>query len=232
MRRWSSQLAETISTSQIEVQQPGDVIAAFKFSKKTKIPLAIRNTGVSARKQDVLSIGTHSCQQHDYVGRASAPKSLGVSVKTLKKVIQKIRVDHSPLLTEWRLARIQRNLCRRRLLVNHDKSGCHHRGKARFLFRPPKRQSLMGVASHPPKKQAGVTWAEAYAFADANGAMIVGGSDGSVGATGGYLQGGGHSPLSATLGLAADRAVRTPNSLSNIPPHRSEQAIHSCSSRS
>ncbi|KAJ7321708.1 hypothetical protein DFH08DRAFT_712871 [Mycena albidolilacea] len=55
---------------------------------------------------------------------------------------------------------------------------------------------------------AGVQWAEAYEFADAHNITLVGGSDRSVGVVGGWLQGGGHSVLSNTLGLGVDRVLQ------------------------
>ncbi|KAF8179553.1 FAD-binding domain-containing protein [Mycena galopus ATCC 62051] len=50
--------------------------------------------------------------------------------------------------------------------------------------------------------EAGVQWAEAYEFADANNITVVGGSDRSVGA------GGGHGVLSNTMGLGVDRVLQ------------------------
>ncbi|KAJ7801760.1 hypothetical protein B0H14DRAFT_2528843 [Mycena olivaceomarginata] len=62
---------------------------------------------------------------------------------------------------------------------------------------------------------AGVQWAEAYEFADAHNVTLVGGTDRSVGVIGGWLQGGGHSVLSNTMGLGVDRVLQfrvvTPN---------------------
>ncbi|KAF8886615.1 FAD-binding domain-containing protein [Gymnopilus junonius] len=54
---------------------------------------------------------------------------------------------------------------------------------------------------------AGSQFAEIYQFAYDNNLTLIGGSDQSVGAAGGWHQGGGHSPLSPTLGLGADRAL-------------------------
>ena len=50
---------------------------------------------------------------------------------------------------------------------------------------------------------AGVQWHEAYGAVDQIGRMMVGGTSfgGSIGAAGGWLQGGGHSSLSPTYGL-------------------------------
>ncbi|EIW73969.1 FAD-binding domain-containing protein [Coniophora puteana RWD-64-598 SS2] len=57
---------------------------------------------------------------------------------------------------------------------------------------------------------AGVQWFEAYAAAKAKGRLIVGGlsAGGSVGAAGGWIQGGGHSALSSTYGLGVDNAIQ------------------------
>ncbi|KAI9707028.1 MAG: hypothetical protein M1820_004616 [Bogoriella megaspora] len=47
-----------------------------------------------------------------------------------------------------------------------------------------------------------------YTFAQANNITIVGGTDKTVGAGGGWLNGGGHSVLSNTLGLGVDNALQ------------------------
>ncbi|KAF8172523.1 FAD-binding domain-containing protein [Mycena galopus ATCC 62051] len=68
--------------------------------------------------------------------------------------------------------------------------------------------------------EAGVQWAEAYEFADANNITVVGGSDRSVGAVGGWLQGGGQGVLSNTMGLGVDRVLQfrvvTPDGVSRV----------------
>ncbi|KAF8621270.1 hypothetical protein AX15_007930 [Amanita polypyramis BW_CC] len=57
---------------------------------------------------------------------------------------------------------------------------------------------------------AGVQWHEAYDAAQSNGRIIAGGvsTGGTVGATGGWIQGGGHSALSSTYGLGVDNALQ------------------------
>nr|WCO08189.1 RNase T2 protein [Pestalotiopsis microspora] len=57
------------------------------------------------------------------------------------------------------------------------------------------------------KLGAGVEGFEAYAAANASGHSIVGGSCPTVGISGGYSQGGGHSMLSSLYGLAADNVL-------------------------
>lgn len=54
---------------------------------------------------------------------------------------------------------------------------------------------------------AGVQWADAYKFASEHGRHIVGGASTTVGAAGGYLQGGGHSYLTPSYGLAVDNLL-------------------------
>lgn len=57
-------------------------------------------------------------------------------------------------------------------------------------------------------EQAGVQWGEAYSFAEAHNITVVGGSDKTVGAAGGWLQGGGHGALSPSMGLGVDRVLQ------------------------
>ncbi|KAL4062009.1 hypothetical protein J3A83DRAFT_4178849 [Scleroderma citrinum] len=56
---------------------------------------------------------------------------------------------------------------------------------------------------------AGVQWHEAYDAVNQSGRMMVGGISlgGSIGAAGGWLQGGGHSALSPSYGLGVDNAI-------------------------
>lgn len=54
---------------------------------------------------------------------------------------------------------------------------------------------------------AGAVFGQLYEFAEEKGITFVGGTDRTVGGAGGWVQGGGHSLLSNTLGLGADRAL-------------------------
>lgn len=54
---------------------------------------------------------------------------------------------------------------------------------------------------------AGVLTYEVYEFANSHGYIVVGGNCPTVGFAGGYIQGGGHSPLSSMFGLAADQVL-------------------------
>ncbi|KAM6493981.1 FAD-binding domain containing protein [Amanita muscaria] len=55
---------------------------------------------------------------------------------------------------------------------------------------------------------AGVQWNEAYPVADSHERAVVGGSCPSVGAGGGWVQGGGHGYLSPSFGLGVDNAIQ------------------------
>ncbi|KAA8565896.1 hypothetical protein EYC84_009707 [Monilinia fructicola] len=57
------------------------------------------------------------------------------------------------------------------------------------------------------KVGAGVSVIEALTAANAQGLVIVGGNDGTVGLAGGYTQGGGHGQLVSRYGLAADQVL-------------------------
>ncbi|KAJ7679662.1 FAD-binding domain-containing protein [Mycena rosella] len=54
---------------------------------------------------------------------------------------------------------------------------------------------------------AGVTFEQVYEFADDNDAMFVGGYAQTIGVSGGWMMGGGHSVLSPSLGLGVDRIL-------------------------
>jgi len=54
---------------------------------------------------------------------------------------------------------------------------------------------------------AGVQWNEAYAAVNNYGRIMVGGIGGSIGSSGGWLAGGGHSVLSPSYGLGVDNAI-------------------------
>ncbi|RPA98382.1 FAD-binding domain-containing protein [Choiromyces venosus 120613-1] len=57
------------------------------------------------------------------------------------------------------------------------------------------------------KVGAGVQGRDVYAFAKGFGYVVVGGEGATVGYAGGYIQGGGHSPLSSILGMGADSVL-------------------------
>ncbi|KAJ7168625.1 hypothetical protein C8R46DRAFT_1267923, partial [Mycena filopes] len=65
-----------------------------------------------------------------------------------------------------------------------------------------------GCHQSSPALTAGVQWKEAYEFAAAHNFTIVGGTDRTVGVSGGWVQGGGHSALSNTLGMGVDRVLQ------------------------
>ncbi|KDR72263.1 hypothetical protein GALMADRAFT_767519 [Galerina marginata CBS 339.88] len=130
----------------IEAQCVRDVQAAFAFSKKTKIPLSIRNTG------------------HDYKGRSSQIGSLALWTHNLRS-------------------------------ITYDKQ---------FI---PKACGKSVTPLAAVTYGAGVVWGDLYNFADANNITLPGGADTSVGAAGGFIQGGGHSPVSNIYGLAVDRVL-------------------------
>ncbi|KAK4219348.1 FAD-binding domain-containing protein [Rhypophila decipiens] len=57
------------------------------------------------------------------------------------------------------------------------------------------------------KLGAGVVTEEIYAAAEAHGVSVVGGECHTVGIAGGYIAGGGHSPLSSLAGMGADQVL-------------------------
>ncbi|KAI8363413.1 hypothetical protein B0O80DRAFT_476760 [Mortierella sp. GBAus27b] len=55
---------------------------------------------------------------------------------------------------------------------------------------------------------SGVLWKDAYKAADEHNVIVVGGADPTVGTSGGYCQGGGHSPISPHNGLCVDNVLQ------------------------
>lgn len=68
----------------------------------------------------------------------------------------------------------------------------------------PKNSPQDGKGVKAVTLQAGEQWHEVYADADTHNAIVVGGMARTVGAAGGYLTGGGHSPFANLYGLAVD----------------------------
>ncbi|KAJ7202683.1 FAD-binding domain-containing protein [Mycena haematopus] len=126
-----------ISPYYIDVGMAGDIQAAFQFSKRTKVPLSIKNTG------------------HDYMGRTRRPNSLGI----------------------W---------------MNYHSQ-----------FTP----TLCSTSYRAITVGAGVTFEQVYKFADDNDSMFIGGYAQTIGASGGWMMGGGHSILTPTFGLGVDRVL-------------------------
>ncbi|KAL8423851.1 hypothetical protein RB596_003896 [Gaeumannomyces avenae] len=81
----------------------------------------------------------------------------------------------------------------------------HHLRDVEFL--PEYASGLGGYEGPAFKVGAGVTVREIYRAADRNGVTVSGGICESVGFTGGYLQGGGHTPMSGMYGMAADHVM-------------------------
>ncbi|KAJ6543249.1 FAD-binding domain-containing protein [Mycena vulgaris] len=127
----------------IDIQVPGDIKAAFKFSKETHVPLSIKNTG------------------QDYMGRSRRRDSLGLWTHNLQTMVYKPQ------------------------FVADSCSSSH-------------RAVTIG---------AGVTFKQVYNFADENDAMFIGGYAQTIGASGGWMMGEGHSILSPTFGLGVDRVL-------------------------
>ncbi|KAK0440217.1 FAD-binding domain-containing protein [Desarmillaria tabescens] len=130
----------------IDVADRTDVSAAFDFSRRTGVPVVIKNTG------------------HDYMGRSSGPGTLGIWTHHLKS-------------------------------ISYEKT-----------FVP---QGCEATADPVPAVTfgSGAQFSDLLAFANENNLTIPGGSDATVGVGGGYLQSGGHSPLSNIFGLAVDRVL-------------------------
>ncbi|KAF8967507.1 FAD-binding domain-containing protein [Flammula alnicola] len=129
----------------IDIKGPNDVRATFAFTRKTKVPLVIKNSG------------------HDYFGRSAGPGTLALWTRKLDKLV---------------------------LDRNFVPEGCSSE---------PTTAITIG---------AGQNFRAIYDLARDNNVTFVAGADPSVGASGGWVMGGGHSAMSPALGLGVDRVLQ------------------------
>ncbi|KAH7335066.1 hypothetical protein B0J17DRAFT_720598 [Rhizoctonia solani] len=137
--------ATAFSAPRITVKTIADVTQGFAFSRRTGVPLSIKNTG------------------HDFAGRSSAPGTLALWTNNIK-------------------------------YINYAKTfipeGCQQDGVPALTY------------------GAGQDMESLFIYADSNNLTFIGGSSTTVGAAGGWVQGGGHSVLSNIYGLGADRVLQ------------------------
>ncbi|KAJ1299762.1 hypothetical protein OPQ81_000671 [Rhizoctonia solani] len=137
----------SVSPYYVDVRDSEQVTHAFAFSKKTGVPLSIKNTG------------------HDFLGRSTAPGTLSLWTQNIK-------------------------------YINYSTSflpeGCdaNYKGVPALTY------------------GAGQDMDSLFLFAEQHNITFIGGSWRTVGAAGGWAQGGGHSILTNTYGLGADRVVQ------------------------
>ncbi|KAJ7185528.1 FAD-binding domain-containing protein [Mycena filopes] len=138
----------SVSPYYIDVRDASDVQNAFAFSKKTGVPLVVKNTG------------------HDYKGRSSAPGSLALWTHNLKSL--SYNESFVPV-------------------------GCPASNvKPGVTMGVRRAVSMVHTCS-----SACPLWTDFYP-----------GAETTVGASGGWVMGGGHGALANTLGLGADRVLQ------------------------
>ncbi|CAE6373509.1 unnamed protein product [Rhizoctonia solani] len=137
----------SVSPYYVDIRDSGHVAQAFAFSKKTGVPLSIKNTG------------------HDFLGRSSAPGTLSLWTQNIK-------------------------------YINYSTSFVPEGCKANYKGVPTLTYG------------AGQDMDSLFIFAEQHNLTFIGGSWRTVGAAGGWAQGGGHSVLTNTYGLGADRIVQ------------------------
>ncbi|KAJ3496268.1 hypothetical protein NLG97_g2784 [Lecanicillium saksenae] len=87
--------------------------------------------------------------------------------------------------------------------VKYITNGLHYQDR----YTPADRSCQGNYSGRAIRIGGGYVWSDVYKFADAHGSIVVGGGDETVGTIGGYLQGGGHSPMSHEFGLGADNVL-------------------------
>lgn len=73
--------------------------------------------------------------------------------------------------------------------------------------------------------EAGVSLKELYAAAGARNRTLVAGSSYTVGAAGGFIQGGGHSPIGTWKGMASDNALEFQVVTANVGSNLSVESV-------
>lgn len=184
---------------QIDVESAADVQVAYAFSLVTGIHLSIKNSG------------------HDYKGRSSSRHSLSLWVsrslninfnfgwcfhqtRNLQSVWQSLHAVPTPTKFSF-IDQSQCCICSRRL-------SCSQIVQCSHAWRKFDWYQLEGFLSY--YFQAGATWEQVYTFADARNITVIGGYAQTIAASGGWVQGGGHSVLSPNYGLGVDRVVSNP----------------------
>ncbi|CAF4761473.1 unnamed protein product, partial [Rotaria sp. Silwood2] len=81
--------------------------------------------------------------------------------------------------------------------------------------------------SNAIRLEAGVQWSEVYLWLSKFNLVAIGGASGTVSAVGGYLQGGGHGPLSRWKGLAVDQVLE----YDVITADGQRQTVNACQNR-
>lgn len=151
-----------------------------------------------------------------FEGRTCLPPGFNVTDTCTKGGYPEYAVNVSTVAEIQLAINFARNLDLRLVVKNtgHDFSGksagygalsiwTHHLKSLEYL--PDYQDSI--YSGPAVKMGAGIQAFEIYEFANANNFTAVGGEGKTVGVGGGYVLGGGHSPLSSIYGLAADQVL-------------------------
>ncbi|KAJ4155028.1 hypothetical protein LMH87_000294 [Akanthomyces muscarius] len=87
--------------------------------------------------------------------------------------------------------------------VKYINEGLHYQES----YKPSDKSCHANYTGRAIRIGGGYVWDDLYKFAHDHGSIVVGGGDSTVGTIGGYLQGGGHGPLSHEFGLGADNVL-------------------------
>ncbi|KAJ5804104.1 CAZyme family AA7 [Penicillium psychrosexuale] len=152
-----------------------------------------------------------------YQGRSCLPSPFNYTASCTQGAYPTYAVNVSTVAQIQLAVNFARNLNLRLVVKNtgHDFNGkssgkgalsiwTHHLKDKEYL---PNFKAANGYVGPAIKFGSGIQVHEAYEFAKTLGHSVVGGEAVTVGLGGGYVAGGGHSPLSSMYGLAADQVL-------------------------
>jgi len=162
----------------VDARTPNDIQAAVNFAIQYNLKLVVKNTGLVKISSAPDYRNLYECFRHDLLGRSAARGAFVVWTHNMKNITYNTTFtpQGGPL--------------------NETYEGSVFSFHWATMVAQPAIFAAVTLA-------AGVQWHEAYDAVNQYGRMMVGGIalGGSIGAAGGWLQGGGHSILSPTYGL-------------------------------
>jgi hypothetical protein len=178
-----------VSPHFVAVTGPADVQAVFAYARRTKTTLSVKNSG------------------HDYIARNSRRGSLALWTRGLDSM-----VFHSSFVPSGCGAHSHTAAAAANRRSYSDSDSDSYRDSDAGPHSGP-HSGPRAAATEPTGVQAmtlgaGVSIDAAISFAHAHGATFTAGSAATVGAAGGWLQGGGHSAFSNVHGLAIDQVLQ------------------------
>ena len=164
----------------VDARTPADIQAAVNFAIQYNLKLVVKNTGLVKVSSSPNHRDLDGGSRHDFLGRSAARGAFIVWTHNMKNITYDATFAPQGAPSNE--------------TYEGSAFSCHHCAPM---------VTQLAIFTAVVTLGAGVQWYEAYYAVNQYGRMMVGGitPGGSIGAAGGWLQGGGHSVLSPTYGL-------------------------------